>query len=144
MQSCTSNCEGFSPKEKTEIGHCPGEGKDTCQDVVCDKGQTSFTAVFYPGEDKRLGQALQFDLFAKKNARDERFFFVWLPPSSLSCLISRAVQLLTHQIREGGGGGLLPLRASVGLKIRGGGGRASPLDPPRVFSPNREPSRRLI
>ena len=40
MQSCTpaSSCEGFSPKEKTENGHCPGEGRDTCLGVVCDKG----------------------------------------------------------------------------------------------------------
>ena len=28
--------------------------------------------------------------------QDARFRFVWLPPSSLSCLISRAAQLLTH------------------------------------------------
>ena len=40
LESCTpaSNCEGFLPKEKTESGHCPGEGRDTCQSVVCDKG----------------------------------------------------------------------------------------------------------
>ena len=69
--------------------------------------------------------------------QDARFLFVWLPTSSLSCLISRAAQLLTHRIREGGGGvegGLLPLRASVGLKIKDGGGRASLLDLPRDFS----------
>ena len=40
IQSCTptSSCEGFLRKEKTESGHCPSEGRDTCQSVVCDKG----------------------------------------------------------------------------------------------------------
>ena len=37
IQICSpsSKCEGFSPKEKTESGHCPNEDKGTCQ---CDKG----------------------------------------------------------------------------------------------------------
>ena len=38
ISKCTSNCEGFSPKEKTEAGHCHGGEGDMCQGVVCDKG----------------------------------------------------------------------------------------------------------
>ena len=40
IKTCTpdSSCEGFWREEKTESGHCPGEGRDTCQSVVCDKG----------------------------------------------------------------------------------------------------------
>ena len=45
--------------------------------------------------------------------------------------------VVDSQDKGGGGGvegGLLPLRASVGLKIKDGGGRASLLDLPRDFS----------
>ena len=49
--SPSSECQGFSPEEKEEDGHCPGEAKGTCQ---CDKGDrltqrmylTPFAAVF--------------------------------------------------------------------------------------------------
>ena len=37
IQICipSNKCQGFSPKEKTESGHCPNEEKGTCQ---CDEG----------------------------------------------------------------------------------------------------------
>ena len=36
--NCISNCEGFSPQEKTVEGQCDGEADDVCKNVVCDKG----------------------------------------------------------------------------------------------------------
>ena len=40
IKTCTpdSSCEGFWRREKTESEHCPGEGRDNCLSVVCDKG----------------------------------------------------------------------------------------------------------
>ena len=53
IQKCSpsSECQGFTPEEKEEDGHCPGEDKGTCK---CDKGDrltqrmylTPFAAVF--------------------------------------------------------------------------------------------------
>ncbi|XP_078365535.1 uncharacterized protein LOC144649815 [Oculina patagonica] len=37
VQTCTppNRCEGIGNSTKEENGHCPGEGKDTCQEQKC-------------------------------------------------------------------------------------------------------------
>ena len=39
VQTCTppNRCEGIGNSTKEEEGHCPGEGKDTCQELKCGK-----------------------------------------------------------------------------------------------------------
>ena len=58
---------------------------------------------FYPGEDKRLGQALQFDLLAKKNARARCEVSFRLASSLLVIMSHFASCSVVDSLDKGGG-----------------------------------------